>query len=166
MQYASIHGGAVGVRCMLYWSHHHHHRRLLHTRSEWICWLPFLILYFHCCFISCQDESLQRLAEESETLRKSHGHLFDLTIVNNDIDDTIRLLETSFEQLHASPQWVPVSWVYWIHPTLPPPSRYSSGSLGGGLKRHFSLKTSLVLNLPSYQAAGDNFICLIVQRLF
>lgn len=58
------------------------------------------------------DESLQRLAEESETLRKSHGHLFDLTIVNNDIDDTIRLLETSFEQLHASPQWVPVSWVY------------------------------------------------------
>ncbi|KAK2573489.1 Peripheral plasma membrane protein CASK [Acropora cervicornis] len=58
------------------------------------------------------DESLQRLAEESETLRKNHGHLFDLTIVNNDIDDTIRLLETSFEQLHVSPQWVPVSWVY------------------------------------------------------
>ncbi|XP_015769015.1 PREDICTED: peripheral plasma membrane protein CASK-like [Acropora digitifera] len=99
----------LGLLCIC---SHHHHRRLLHTRSEWKCWLPFLILYFHCCFISCQDESLQRLAEESETLRKSHGHLFDLTIVNNDIDDTIRLLETSFEQLHASPQWVPVSWVY------------------------------------------------------
>ena len=117
MQCTSIHGGAVGVRCLLYWSHHH--RRSLYTVNEWKCCLSFFILYFHCCFISWQDESLQRLAEESESLRKSHGHLFDLTIVNNDIDDTIRLLETSFEQLHASPQWVPVSWVYWIHPTLP-----------------------------------------------
>ncbi|XP_068685696.1 peripheral plasma membrane protein CASK-like [Montipora foliosa] len=58
------------------------------------------------------DESLQRLSEESESLRKSYGHLFDLTIVNNDIDDTIRLLESSFERLHTTPQWVPVSWVY------------------------------------------------------
>ena len=166
MQYASIHGGAVGVRCMLHWSHHHHRRRLLRTRSEWKCWSPFLILYLHCCFISCQDESLQRLAEESETLRKSHGHLFDLTIVNNDIDDTIRLLETSFEQLHASPQWVPVSWVYWIHPTPPPSVTILFRKSWRWAWRHFSLKTSLVLNLQSYQAAGDNFICLIVQRLF
>jgi len=38
--------------------------------------------------------------------------MFDLTIVNNDIDDTIRLLEDSFEKLRTTPQWVPVSWVY------------------------------------------------------
>lgn len=58
------------------------------------------------------DESLQRLAKDSETLRKTYGHMFDLTIVNNDIDDTIRLLEDSFEKLRTTPQWVPVSWVY------------------------------------------------------
>lgn len=58
------------------------------------------------------DESLQRLAKESEALQKTYGHLFDLTIVNNDIDDTIRLLESSFDGLHTTPQWVPVSWVY------------------------------------------------------
>ena len=59
-----------------------------------------------------QDESLQKLAKESDNLRQKYGHLFDLTIVNNDIDDTIRLLENYFEQLRTTPQWVPVSWVY------------------------------------------------------
>lgn len=58
------------------------------------------------------DESLQKLAKESDNLRQKYGHLFDLTIVNNDIDDTIRLLENYFEQLRTTPQWVPVSWVY------------------------------------------------------
>lgn len=58
------------------------------------------------------DESLQRLAKESDALRQTYGHLFDLTIVNNDIDDTIRLLEDALERLHKMSQWVPVSWVY------------------------------------------------------
>lgn len=58
------------------------------------------------------DESLQRLAKESDVLRQTYGHLFDLTIVNNDIDDTIRLLEDALERLHKTSQWVPVSWVY------------------------------------------------------
>lgn len=58
------------------------------------------------------DESLQRLAKESDALRQTYGHLFDLTIVNNDIDDTIRLLEDALERLHKTSQWVPVSWVY------------------------------------------------------
>lgn len=58
------------------------------------------------------DESLQRLAKESDTLHQTYGHLFDLTIVNNDIDDTIRLLENAIDQLHKTSQWVPVSWVY------------------------------------------------------
>ncbi|XP_020621594.1 peripheral plasma membrane protein CASK-like isoform X2 [Orbicella faveolata] len=58
------------------------------------------------------DESLQRLAKDSDSLRQTYGHLFDLTIVNNDIEDTIRLLEDDLERLRRTPQWVPVSWVY------------------------------------------------------
>ena len=64
----------------------------------------------YCYFL--QDESLQRLAKDSDSLRQTYGHLFDLTIVNNDIDDTIRLLEDELERLRRTPQWVPVSWVY------------------------------------------------------
>ena len=70
-------------------------------------------LHAQIVFFYFQDESLHRLAKESEALRHTYGHLFDLTIVNNDIEDTIRLLEDSLERLGSQPQWVPASWIYW-----------------------------------------------------
>ena len=39
------------------------------------------------------DGSLEKLARESDALKQAYGHFFDLTIVNNDIDETIRILE-------------------------------------------------------------------------
>ncbi|EDO39364.1 predicted protein [Nematostella vectensis] len=59
-----------------------------------------------------QGESLKRLAKESDQLRQTYGHLFDLTIVNNDIDETIAQLEEALERLGTTPQWVPISWIY------------------------------------------------------
>ena len=88
------------------------------------------------------DGSLEKLARESDSLRQAYGHFFDLTIVNNDIgnndnvkfismyvkfaisgmqhlilislfvDETIRILERALEKINATPQWVPISWVY------------------------------------------------------
>uniref|UniRef100_T1IN86 Peripheral plasma membrane protein CASK n=1 Tax=Strigamia maritima TaxID=126957 RepID=T1IN86_STRMM len=58
------------------------------------------------------DGSLERLAKESDLLRQAYGHFFDLTIVNNDIEETIQLLECAIEKIGTTPQWVPVSWVY------------------------------------------------------
>ncbi|XP_048240911.1 peripheral plasma membrane protein CASK-like isoform X6 [Haliotis rufescens] len=58
------------------------------------------------------DGSLERLARESELLEKAYGHYFDYKIVNNDIDETIRTLEKAIEDVSATQQWVPVSWVY------------------------------------------------------
>ncbi|XP_061735698.1 peripheral plasma membrane protein CASK isoform X19 [Nerophis ophidion] len=59
-----------------------------------------------------EDESLQRLQKESEILQKTYAHYFDQTIINNEIDDTIRHLEEAVELVCSSSQWVPVSWVY------------------------------------------------------
>ncbi|XP_063243812.1 peripheral plasma membrane protein CASK isoform X3 [Bacillus rossius redtenbacheri] len=58
------------------------------------------------------DGSLERLAKESDLLRHAYGHFFDLTIVNNDIEETIAALEKAIERVHTTPQWIPVSWVY------------------------------------------------------
>nr|XP_033333997.1 peripheral plasma membrane protein CASK isoform X6 [Megalopta genalis] len=58
------------------------------------------------------DGSLERLAKESDSLKQVYGHFFDLTIVNNDIEETIAQLEAAIERVHTTPQWVPVSWVY------------------------------------------------------
>uniref|UniRef100_A0A674NRK3 Peripheral plasma membrane protein CASK n=1 Tax=Takifugu rubripes TaxID=31033 RepID=A0A674NRK3_TAKRU len=59
-----------------------------------------------------EDESLQRLQKESEMLQRTYAHYFDQTIINNEIDDTIRLLEEAVDLVSTTPQWVPVSWVY------------------------------------------------------
>ncbi|XP_051569009.1 peripheral plasma membrane protein CASK-like isoform X5 [Myxocyprinus asiaticus] len=59
-----------------------------------------------------EDESLQRLQKESEALQHSYAHYFDQTIINNEIDDTIRLLEEAIDLVSSTSQWVPVSWVY------------------------------------------------------
>ncbi|XP_071949535.1 peripheral plasma membrane protein CASK-like isoform X2 [Antedon mediterranea] len=58
------------------------------------------------------DSSLEKLAKESDLLKQAYGHYFDLTIINNDIDETIRILESAIEEICTTPQWVPVSWVY------------------------------------------------------
>eukprot|EP00058_Branchiostoma_floridae_P022068 XP_002607558.1 hypothetical protein BRAFLDRAFT_119718 [Branchiostoma floridae] len=62
--------------------------------------------------MNANDNSLERLARESDMLRQAYGHYFDLTIVNNDIEETIRILENAIEEVCTTPQWVPVSWVY------------------------------------------------------
>ncbi|XP_063306206.1 peripheral plasma membrane protein CASK isoform X7 [Pelobates fuscus] len=59
-----------------------------------------------------EDESLQRLQKESEILQRTYAHYFDITIINNEIDETIRHLEEAIELVCTAPQWVPVSWVY------------------------------------------------------
>ncbi|XP_036065709.1 peripheral plasma membrane protein CASK isoform X14 [Oryzias melastigma] len=59
-----------------------------------------------------EDESLQRLQKESEILQKTYAHCFDMTIINNEIDETIRHLEDAMDVVSTTSQWVPVSWVY------------------------------------------------------
>nr|XP_061802022.1 peripheral plasma membrane protein CASK-like isoform X5 [Nerophis lumbriciformis] len=59
-----------------------------------------------------EDDSLQRLQKESEMLQQTYAHYFDQTIINNEIDDTLRLLEEAVDLACNTPQWVPVSWVY------------------------------------------------------
>ncbi|XP_062559838.1 peripheral plasma membrane protein CASK isoform X6 [Armigeres subalbatus] len=62
--------------------------------------------------IADYDGSLERLAKESDMLRQAYGHFFDLTIVNNDIGETIATLENAIDKVHSTAQWVPVSWLY------------------------------------------------------
>ncbi|XP_071003943.1 peripheral plasma membrane protein CASK-like isoform X17 [Oncorhynchus clarkii lewisi] len=58
------------------------------------------------------DESLQHLQKESEILQKTYAHYFDQTIINNEIDETIRHLEEAIDLVCTNAQWIPVSWVY------------------------------------------------------
>nr|XP_058906700.1 peripheral plasma membrane protein CASK isoform X6 [Kogia breviceps] len=78
--------------------------RLAYT--AFYCWADKKVV------MECLDESLQRLQKESDILQRTYAHYFDLTIINNEIDETIRHLEEAVELVCTAPQWVPVSWVY------------------------------------------------------
>ena len=58
------------------------------------------------CPMSQFDGSLERLTKESDLLKNAYGHFFDLTIVNNDIEETIQILEDDINNLGNKPQWV------------------------------------------------------------
>lgn len=52
------------------------------------------------------------MQKESEILQNTYAHCFDQTIINNEIDETIGLLEEAMDLVCTTSQWVPVSWVY------------------------------------------------------
>ncbi|KAM5145759.1 55 kDa erythrocyte membrane protein [Mantella aurantiaca] len=71
---------------------------------------PFIV------FVSPTDtdksDTLQKLRAESDVVRARYAQYFDLVLVNNDVEQTVAELLEAFDAACASPQWVPVSWVY------------------------------------------------------
>ncbi|XP_040599239.1 55 kDa erythrocyte membrane protein-like [Mesocricetus auratus] len=59
-----------------------------------------------------QTKALQQLQKDSEAIHSQYAHYFDLSLVNNGVDDTLKKLQEAFDQACSLPQWVPVSWVY------------------------------------------------------
>ncbi|XP_014829442.1 PREDICTED: MAGUK p55 subfamily member 2-like isoform X1 [Poecilia mexicana] len=58
------------------------------------------------------DEELQRTCDESAKIQAAFGHFFDLTIVNENLDETYRTVKAALETVSKNPQWVPVTWVF------------------------------------------------------
>ena len=73
-----------------------------------------LIITYTCTQYTCTHVQLTNQPRVLPRFRffQTYGHNFDLTIVNNDIDETIRILERALEKINTTPQWVPISWVY------------------------------------------------------
>lgn len=55
---------------------------------------------------------MQLIQKESDAILSSYSHFFDVQLVNNDVDESVKGVEEGMEQATSTPQWVPVSWVY------------------------------------------------------
>ncbi|XP_015259730.1 PREDICTED: MAGUK p55 subfamily member 2-like [Cyprinodon variegatus] len=58
------------------------------------------------------DEELHRTCDESAKIKAAFGHFFDLTIINDNLDETYRTVKAALETVSKNPQWVPVTWVF------------------------------------------------------
>lgn len=61
---------------------------------------------------SSQTENLQMIQKESETILNTYRQYFDVVLVNNDVNESVKIVEEALERATTTPQWVPVSWVY------------------------------------------------------
>ncbi len=52
------------------------------------------------------------IQKESDAISTTYRHFFDVVIVNNDVDESVKGVEEAIEHAASTPQWVPVSWVY------------------------------------------------------
>uniref|UniRef100_A0AAX7U4T5 55 kDa erythrocyte membrane protein n=1 Tax=Astatotilapia calliptera TaxID=8154 RepID=A0AAX7U4T5_ASTCA len=59
-----------------------------------------------------QTENLQMIQKESDAILSTYGHFFDVVLINNDVDESVKGVEEAMERATSTPQWVPVSWVY------------------------------------------------------
>lgn len=59
-----------------------------------------------------QDEELHRTCNESAKLQAAYDHYFDLSIINDNLDETYRTVKAALETVSKNPQWVPVTWVF------------------------------------------------------
>lgn len=53
------------------------------------------------------------IQKESDAILSTYRHFFDVVLVNNDVDESVKGVEEAIEHATSTPQWVPVSWVYW-----------------------------------------------------
>uniref|UniRef100_A0AAY4C296 MAGUK p55 subfamily member 2-like n=1 Tax=Denticeps clupeoides TaxID=299321 RepID=A0AAY4C296_9TELE len=58
------------------------------------------------------DSELKRTVDESARIKRAYGHLFDVTIVNDNLDGAYKKLKASLQRMTGTPQWVPVGWVF------------------------------------------------------
>lgn len=52
------------------------------------------------------------IQKESDAILSTYGHFFDVVLINNDVDESVKGVEEAMERATSTPQWVPVSWVY------------------------------------------------------
>uniref|UniRef100_A0A7N6C1T6 Membrane protein, palmitoylated 2a (MAGUK p55 subfamily member 2) n=1 Tax=Anabas testudineus TaxID=64144 RepID=A0A7N6C1T6_ANATE len=58
------------------------------------------------------DEELRRTCDESAKIQAAYSQYFDLSIINDNLDETYRTVKAALETVSKNPQWVPVTWVF------------------------------------------------------
>ncbi|KAM6970768.1 55 kDa erythrocyte membrane protein [Aplochiton taeniatus] len=71
-----------------------------------------LVIFIAPTNTAAQTESLLMIQKESDAILATYRHFFDVVLVNNDVDESVKGVEEAIEHANSTPQWVPVSWVY------------------------------------------------------
>jgi hypothetical protein len=66
--------------------------------------------YLH-LILSFQDEEFRTMLRAGERMEFWYGHWFDLSIVNENLDEAFEEVARAVRRIDQDAQWVPASWV-------------------------------------------------------
>ncbi|XP_064205677.1 55 kDa erythrocyte membrane protein [Anguilla rostrata] len=118
LEYGSFGGNMFGTKLETIWKIHEQGKMaLLDVEPQTLKIIRTaefapLVVFIAPTDTATQSESLLSIQRESDAILATYGHHFDLILVNNDVDETVKGLEEAIERVTSTPQWVPVSWVY------------------------------------------------------
>jgi hypothetical protein len=58
-----------------------------------------------------KEKELRDTVDSSKEIERYYKHYFDMTIVNDNMEDSLNKLLRTIETFNTEPQWVPISWV-------------------------------------------------------
>ncbi|UYV75252.1 MPP7 [Cordylochernes scorpioides] len=61
-------------------------------------------------FNSVQDEECEELVDTAHKIEQVYGHMFDLTIINDDLPRAFQELLVAARLVELEPQWAPADW--------------------------------------------------------
>lgn len=82
-------------------------------QSTVLCFITHTWTHWFTKYFFSKDVDLKKRVDESARIKRTYGHYFDLTIVNDNLDAAFETLQAALDKLYSEPQWVPVGWVYW-----------------------------------------------------
>lgn len=60
---------------------------------------------------SFMDSELEQMIAGADQLYQIYGHLFDMTLVNANLEAAFEQLCNAVEKLEKEPTWVPTAWI-------------------------------------------------------
>jgi len=87
------------------------------SRCQSVLWPKYPAGLWRCvilaCFAAWQEAECLEMIDASAKFDGDYGHLFDWTLINDDLDVAVSELRQLARAVETEPFWVPASWMRW-----------------------------------------------------
>uniref|UniRef100_A0A3P9CMJ2 Guanylate kinase-like domain-containing protein n=1 Tax=Maylandia zebra TaxID=106582 RepID=A0A3P9CMJ2_9CICH len=79
--------------------------------SAFICFVFLTSISFVSSLFS-QEEDFQEMVNMAQTMETQYSHLFEMVIVNDNLDVAFSELQLALKKVETETHWIPVSWTH------------------------------------------------------
>lgn len=72
----------------------------------------FLTSIYFVSSLFSQEEDFQEMVNTAQTMETQYSHLFEMVIVNDNLDVAFSELQLALKKVETETHWIPVSWTH------------------------------------------------------